>query len=94
MTKDSDSSILNLRKRKEKLNKGGDLLFDEKRFKAAMALAGINMKELAQALGIDVSTLYRKIKANGDFSRSEINTIIDILRIENPQDIFFTRELA
>lgn len=69
-------------------------MFDEKRFKAAMALAGINMKELAQALGIDVSTLYRKIKANGDFSRSEINTIIDILRIENPQDIFFTRELA
>ena len=36
-------------------------MFAEKRFKAAMALAGINMKELAQALGIDVSTLYRKI---------------------------------
>jgi DNA-binding XRE family transcriptional regulator len=69
-------------------------LFDERKFKAAMALAGVSQKELAQTMGIDVSTLYRKVKADGDFSRGEINTIIKVLHIENPEDIFFADELA
>ena len=86
--------IVNLRKRKHGWLQGGDIVFDEKRFKAALALAGVSQKELAQALGIDVSTLYRKIKAEGDFSRAEINTIINFLHIENPKDIFFATELA
>lgn len=69
-------------------------MFDERRFKAAMVLAGVSQKELAQKLGIDVSTLYRKVRANGDFSRSEINAIIQILNIEKPAEIFFADELA
>lgn len=69
-------------------------MFDERKFKAALALAGVSQKELAQAIGIDISTLYRKVKADGDFSRKEIKTIIRVLNIENPADIFFGDELA
>ncbi len=69
-------------------------MFDEKRFRAQMILADVTMKELAKLLGIDESTLYRKIKAGGAFSRKEINTMIPVLKIEKPMEIFFTEELA
>ena len=69
-------------------------MFDEKRFRAQMVLADVTMKKLAEILGIDESTLYRKIKAGGAFSRSEINTMIPVLKITKPMDIFFTEELA
>lgn len=69
-------------------------MFDEKRFRAQMALNGMKMKELASAIGIDESTMYRKISSGGNFTREEINRIIDVLHIDNPMDIFFAQELA
>lgn len=69
-------------------------MFDEKRFRAQMILANVTMKELAKILEIDESTLYRKIKAGGTFSRKEINAMIPVLKIKEPMEIFFTEELA
>lgn len=69
-------------------------MFDKNRFRAQMALAGITSKELAQKLGIDESTLYRKINNSGSFTRDEINKMIQILHITDPQRIFFAEELA
>ena len=69
-------------------------MFDKKRLKAAMVLAGVNGKTLANALNINESTFYRKMNADGDFTRSEINEIIRVLKIENPAEIFFAEELA
>ena len=71
-----------------------DEMFDKKRLKAAMVLAGVNGKTLANALNINESTFYRKMNADGDFTRSEINEIIRVLKIENPAEIFFAEELA
>lgn len=68
-------------------------MFSEKRFKAQMVLAGLNQEEVAKALGIHPVTLYRKIRNNGDFSRDEISKLVDILKIDNPQDIFLRRNL-
>lgn len=70
------------------------MLFNKNKFKAQMVLAGINSKELAAKLGINESTLYRKINADGNFTREEIGKIVEILGIDNPQEIFFARELA
>jgi len=70
------------------------MLFDKNKFKAQMVLVGINSKELAKKLGINESTLYRKVNANGNFTREEIAMIVEILGIDNPQEIFFARELA
>lgn len=69
-------------------------MFNEKLLKAQMVLKGVSNKELSEALGINESTLYRKIKADGNFNREEIKTIISVLDIENPYDIFFAEELA
>ncbi len=69
-------------------------MFDQRKFKAQMVMMGVSARDIAAALSIDESTFYRKIKANGNFTRSEINTLIDILKINNPEDIFFSKELA
>lgn len=69
-------------------------MFSKNKFRAAIALAGMTSKELAEKMGINESTLYRKINNDGSFSRSEINDIILILGISNPQEIFFAHELA
>lgn len=69
-------------------------MFDERRFRAQLALVGISMKALADILGINESTLYRKVKDDGAFTREEINKMIDALKIEDPKAIFFADELA
>lgn len=69
-------------------------MFDEKRFRAQMVLADMSLNSLAVALGINPSTLWRKIKADGNFTREEINKMIVVLNIEDPESIFFARELA
>lgn len=69
-------------------------MFDKTRFKAQIVLAGITSKELAEKLGINESTLYRKINKDGNFTRDEINKLIEILGIDNPQEIFFAEKLA
>ncbi len=64
-------------------------MFDRNKFKAQMALNGIGGKELAEKMEMNESTLYRKIRDDGNFTRKEINNLISILHIENPNDIFF-----
>ena len=76
------------------IQEGGENVFDEKRFKAQLVLSGITATELATKLGINESTLYRKIRQDGAFTRDEINEMIKILGIRDPKDIFFADELA
>lgn len=61
-------------------------MFNENRFNAQLALIGMSKGELAERMGIDKSTLYRKIKDNGRFDREEIRDLIAIMRIE-PKDV-------
>ncbi len=69
-------------------------MFNERYFKAEIVRNGLSMKEVARRLNIDESTLYRKIKNNGNFSREEINKLILLLHIEDPKSIFFSEKLA
>lgn len=64
-------------------------MFDRKRLQAQMVLKGITGKEMAARMGINEGTLYRKMGNDGDFSRSEITKIMEILDIEDPSEIFF-----
>lgn len=64
-------------------------MFNKNEFKAQLVRQDMTMKELAMFLGIDESTLYRKIQDDGRFTRQEINAMIERLEIENPQEIFF-----
>lgn len=68
-------------------------MFDKRKFLAQMTLRGVTKKALANKLGINEITLYRKINNDGYFTRKEINDIIKYLRIENPAEIFFADKL-
>ena len=69
-------------------------MFDKVKFKAAAILAGKTYIELAEALQIDVSTLYRKINGISDFTRAEIQTLCDVMNLDSPVDIFFSKDIA
>lgn len=69
-------------------------MFDGNRLKAQMVLKNVSTKKLCEALQINESTFYRKMQNDGSFNRQEIATIIRLLDIEHPEDIFFTNELA
>lgn len=69
-------------------------MFNLNEFRAAMARSGFTQKKLAELLDLNEATITRKIQRGGDFSRSEINTMIEAMGIEDPERIFFARELA
>lgn len=64
-------------------------MFNKNEFKAQIVRMGKSAKEVAEYLNINESTLYRKIQADGNFTREEINKLIIFLSIENPEAIFF-----
>ena len=64
-------------------------MFDEKRFKEAIKAKGFSLKEIAEFLNIDTSTLYRKMNGTSDFYRNEIQELCILLEFENPSEIFF-----
>jgi DNA-binding CsgD family transcriptional regulator len=69
--------------------KGGDKLFNRTEFEIQMIREGVTYKDLAKILNIGVSTLYRKMKNGGSFSREEIAILMKTLNIEDPRGIFF-----
>lgn len=69
-------------------------MFDAKELQVAMIRKGLTYEKIAQLLGVAPSTIYRKIKNDGNFNRDEINRLIEILELEHPEDIFFAKELA
>ena len=69
-------------------------MFNKSKFKSAVILSEHSMSDVAKALKINESTLYRKINNEGAFTREEINVLIDFLGIEDPKEIFFADKLA
>ena len=69
-------------------------MFDKRKFQAQMVLMGINGRKLSEMLNINESTLSRKLNDDGNFSREEINKLIEILHIDNPKDSFFADTIA
>lgn len=85
MTTNKTYAIINLRKRK----KGDVTMFDKNKYKACVVAAGKTSMEVAQFLGINETTYYRKLSNNGSFTRMEIQGLIQYLNIQNPIEIFF-----
>lgn len=69
-------------------------MFDKRKFMAQLILAGKTTKDIAAILGINISTLYRKIDNDGSFTRKEISTLMPVLGIADPCEIFFAEELT
>ena len=69
--------------------KGSDRLFQKNEFRAEVVRAGMSFEKVAEVLGINHVSLYRKMNGTSDFYRWEIEKIIrlfnlsgdDVLRI-------------
>ena len=73
-----------------KENKQGGEKMDKLELEIAMKRKGINAVSLAKIIGISLSTLYKKMNGNSEFTRSEIQRIVEALGLESPMGIFFT----
>lgn len=59
-----------------------------KALKAEIVKAGYTQAEVAKLIGISEATMSRRMR-NKDFGIVEANKLIELLKIQNPQDIFF-----
>lgn len=64
-------------------------MFNQRKLQAQMVLKGLTVEQVSKKMEINSATFYRKMKNDGDFSRKEIQQLIDILEISDPMDIFF-----
>lgn len=66
----------------------GDDMKTLKQLKMLMALHNISHKQLADQLGISAPTLRARMNG-GNWGSDEIMILIQVLKIERPQDVFF-----
>ena len=66
-------------------------MFKENEFMAELARKEMTVPDIAEALGLNKATIWRKIHNNGSFSRNEIATISRVLDLDSADigKIFF-----
>ncbi len=67
------------------------------KFKALLVAQQLSIEDLATKIGVDKSTIYRKIASNGDnFTVGEAKRIAEILDLsaEDSAQIFFAQNVA
>lgn len=64
------------------------------RLEYEMAIKGVTVDELCKAIGISRSAYYRKCNGNSEFTRSEIEKIVDYLDLKSPVGVFFDENVS
>ena len=62
-------------------------MFDELAFRERMTEMGVTISDIAKTLGVNESTVFRKISANGRFTRDEIMKLCKLLKIKTRKDL-------
>lgn len=57
-------------------------------------LKGLSVDQLCKEIGISKAAYYRKCNGKSEFTRKEIQIIVDILGLESPMEIFFTSKVS
>lgn len=65
-------------------------MVDTKKLVGIIYERGLSQRKVAQSIGMTEKTFYSKMK-KGVFDSDEIEQMIDMLRIENPVEIFFAK---
>jgi len=65
-------------------------MVDTNKLRGCIVANGKTQKEVARAIGITPKTFYLKMKKKV-FGSDEIQKMIDILEIDDPMSIFFTK---
>jgi transcriptional regulator with XRE-family HTH domain len=58
-----------------------------------LAEKGITQAEMAEKLGVSPKTFYSRMK-KGVFTSTEMDIMIDVLRIDDPRPIFFADKVS
>jgi hypothetical protein len=71
-------------------------MFDKNLFKFHVNKSNVTMESIANKIGINATTLYRKVNGESDFTRGEIQIIRMQLNLtaDEADRIFFTEKLA
>ena len=71
-------------------------MYNERKFKAKLVEAGLTVEKLAEIIGINQATLYRKIAGKSEFTRIEMQVVQKALHLsrEDLCSIFFAEGLA
>lgn len=71
-------------------------MVDVSKLKGKIVERNTTQEELANKIGIDKSTFYRKMKQNGNFSIKEVNLIVSALNLSKDEamSIFFSDTVA
>lgn len=72
------------------------MMFDRNKFKYIVSIRGYTLEKVADEIGVNPATLYRKMNGVSDFTRAEMQLIRNLLdlSIKEADDIFFARKLA
>ena len=68
-------------------------MLDVKALKAEIVRNGYTQASLAKELGMTDKTLCSRLKT-GDFGTKEIESLIDVLHLEDPMSIFFAKSVT
>ena len=66
-------------------------MINGKALRGIMASEGVSGADMAKVLDITPKTFYSKMK-KGVFGSDEIETMVEVLKIENPVDLFFAKK--
>lgn len=59
-----------------------------------MKKKGISVNQLCKALNISKSAFYRKCNGTSEFTRNEIQQIVDYVGLDSPMGIFFKEKVS
>lgn len=62
---------------------------NDRKIKAKMVELGVTQKDLAHELGISIQNLNAKLNGRAIFNIEEAQKITNVLKIDNPIEIFF-----
>lgn len=76
-----------------KRREGIDKMLDVRKFKAKLVENGITNAQMAALIGVSERTFYSRLKKK-EFGSDEIEIMMNVLKIENPKEIFFASEVT
>lgn len=59
-----------------------------------MKKKGYTVEKMCKEIGVSRSAFYKKCNGKSDFTQSEIQKIVDLLGLESPMAIFFTKQVS
>ena len=68
-------------------------MIDVRKLRGVIAEKGMSQRKVAEIIGISEQTFYTTMR-KGVFSSAEIDTMISVLEIEDPMQIFFANHVA